>query len=181
LKEKISNSLKKIIEQAKGGNGKAMQTLYNEYSRAMFSTCMRMSNTREDAEDLLQESFIDAFQHLDTFAYEASFGTWLKRIVINRCINALKKKKIDFVLEANIEDANIDEEIDYTDINFQVNKINKAIMDLPNGYKVICSLYLLEGYDHKEIAQILNIHESTSKTQYMRAKKKLKQVLLEQQ
>lgn len=177
--EKKKNIIKdRIIEKAKKGNNKALQNLYQNYSKAMFNICVRMSNTIEDAEDLLQEAFTDAFMKLDSYLYESSFGSWLKRIVINKCINSLNKKDIELILSDNENDIVCTEETDYSDIELKVEHINKGIMALPNGYKIICSLYLLEGYDHKEIAQIMNISESTSKSQYMRGKKKLKEILL---
>ena len=178
MENKQLNIHNKTIEQAKNRNAKALHTLYKQYSRAMFNVCIRMTNSYEDAEDILQDAFTDAFQKLDSYAYESSFGSWLKRIVINKCINALKKKEIDLVF-SDTENENITEyEVDYSNIDLQVEQIKLSINKLPDGYKLVCTLYLIEGYDHKEIAQILNISESTSKSQYMRAKKKLKQIIV---
>lgn len=173
LKSTQSKITEKYIEKAQRGNSKAMKVLYEQYSKAMFNICVRMSNSFEDAEDILQEAFTDAFLNINSYNFEASFGSWIKRIVINKCINALKKKKVDIVLTDKDETNLVSDEVDYGNINFQVEQVHNAIAKLPEGYKVVCSLYLLEGYDHKEIAQILNIAESTSKSQYMRAKKKL--------
>lgn len=168
----------KTIESVKNGNARAMHTLYQQYSKAMFNVCIRMTNSREDAEDILQEAFTDAFQNINSYAYEASFGAWLKRIVVNKCINALKKQRVDLILTDIDYEVVTDEEVDYSMIELQVERVNQAITELPDGYKLVCTLYLIEGYDHKEIAQILNISESTSKSQYMRAKKKLKQIIV---
>ena len=144
----------------------------------MFNICYRILNNREEAEDMLQESFNEAFLKLKSFRYESSFGAWLKRIVINKCINAIKKKKPDIIFTDDIHNHEaIDETIDYNDIKMNVEKIHNAIEQLPDGYRMIFSLYLLEGYDHAEIAQILNISESTSKSQYLRAKLKIKELL----
>lgn len=173
---KITN---KYIERAQRGNGKAMKILYDQYAKAMFNICIRMSNSIEDAEDILQEAFTDAFLNINSYAFNATFGAWLKRIVINKCINALKKKKVELVLTNTDEDTLASDETNYDTLDLQVEKIHSAIMKLPDGYKIVCSLYLLEGYDHKEIAQILDISESTSKSQYMRAKSKLKQMMAE--
>jgi len=170
---------KEIIELSKAGNSKAQYQLYKLYSKAMFNICTRMMNNKEEAEDLLQESFTEAFIKLDSFRYESAFGAWLKRIVINKCINAIKKKKAEMILSDNIHkyDEKEEEETNYSEIEMNVKNIHKAIEKLPDGYRVIFSLYLLEGYDHTEIAQILGISESTSKSQYMRAKQKIKELL----
>ena len=137
-----------------------------------------MMNSREEAEDMLQESFTEAFIKLSTFRYESSFGSWLKRIVINKCINELKRRKAELILTENIPDSN--PETDDNDIEtakLKVNDVMRAMEQLPEGYRIIFSLYLLEGYDHTEIAQIMGITESTSKSQFSRAKQKLKEIL----
>ena len=144
----------------------------------MFNICVRMLNSIEEAEDLLQESFTDAFMKLNSFRYESSFGAWLKRIVINKCINAINKKKVDLVFpDQPVEPDTGDEEVDYSGIDMDVQHIHGAVEKLPDGYRVIFSLYALEGYDHGEISQIMNISESTSKSQYLRAKQKIKELL----
>lgn len=143
-----------------------------------------MMNNREEAEDMLQEAFSEIFLKLDSFRYESSFGAWVKRIVINKCINEMKRKKAELYFYDNLEllerrDAQEKEEtpIDYQKIRFEVDSIHKAMQQLPDGYRIIFSLYLLEGYDHSEIAQIMGISESTSKSQYMRAKVKIRDIL----
>lgn len=170
-----------IIEACKEGSQKAHYKLYQLYSKAMFNICFRMMNTREEAEDMLQESFSEAFLQLDKFRYESSFGAWLKRIVINKCINALKKRRAELVLVDEFYKFDVEEETsnNQTELQLSVKKIHNAMTKLADGYRVIFSLYLLEGYDHSEIGEILGISESTSKSQYMRAKRKLKEILLE--
>jgi RNA polymerase sigma-70 factor (ECF subfamily) len=169
---------REIIELSKEGNPKAQFQLYKLYSKAMYNICVRMLNNREEAEDLLQESFTDAFMKLETFRYESSFGAWLKRIVINNCINSIQKRKVDLVFpEHPVEPDHPDEPVDYAKINLDVNRIHRAMEQLPDGYRVIFSLYALEGYDHSEIAQIMEISESTSKSQYLRAKQKIRDIL----
>ncbi len=169
---------REIIELSKTGNPKAQFQLYKLYSKAMFNICVRMLNSIEEAEDLLQESFTDAFMKLNSFRYESSFGAWLKRIVINKCINAINKKKIDLVFpDQPLEQDTRDEKVDYSGIDMDVQRIHLAVGKLPDGYRVIFSLYALEGYDHGEISQIMNISESTSKSQYLRAKQKIKELL----
>ncbi len=139
-----------------------------------------MTNSAEEAEDRLQEAFTEAFMKLDSFRYESAFGAWLKRIVINKCINEIKRKKADLLLLDNMQEVGpgeTNDEVDYEEIKMNVKQIQKAIECLPEGYRIIFSLYLLEGYDHGEIAQIMDISESTSKSQYMRAKQKIKNLV----
>jgi RNA polymerase sigma factor (sigma-70 family) len=131
-------------------------------------------NNREDAEDILQESFVECFRNIDSFRFESTFGAWLKKIIINKCINQIKKKKIDITLCETLPTI-IDEEEE--EVIYDPGKIFKGIERLPDGYRIILTLYLLEGYDHAEISQILGITESTSKSQYSRAKEKLRNIL----
>jgi RNA polymerase sigma factor (sigma-70 family) len=163
-----------LIEECRKGNRKAQFKLYNQYSKAMFNLAYRMMNNREDAEDILQETFVDCFRNLSSFRFESTFGAWLKTILINRSINHLKKKNVILVLRENVpdEEYNTDD-----DPEFNTEKIFKGIEMLPHGYRVILTLYLLEGYDHAEISQIMGISESTSKSQYFRAKEKLRKLL----
>jgi RNA polymerase sigma-70 factor (ECF subfamily) len=141
----------------------------------MFSTCYRLLNDFAAAEDVLQESFTDAFRHLEHFEYKSSFGAWLKQIVINKCITHLRKNKIKWIdMEASEADKLPEEDqVDENEIEFKVQEIKQAIQQLPNGYRTVLTLYLLEGYDHEEISQILGIAHSTTRTQYKRAKDKL--------
>jgi len=164
-----------ITDSIKGSN-KARYQLYQLYSKAMFNVCFRMMNSREDAEDMLQETFIQAFQKLETFRNESSFGTWLKTITIHTCINALNKRKLDlkYFDEMHRFDA-VEEEPE--EALYTTENIVEAMNQLPEGGRIVFSLYLLEGYDHGEIAQILNITESTSKTQFMRAKRRVYEIL----
>lgn len=170
---------KDIIEKSKRGNAQAQYKLYNQYARAMFNISMRMMNSREEAEDMLQESFSHAFSKLHTFRYESTFGAWIKRIVINKCINEIKRRKVDLDF---FDDMYHFEGKDENDKEYEnmlnMQNIKQAMTHLPRGSKMIFSLYLLEGYDHVEISQILNISESNSKSQYMRARRKVKEVLM---
>jgi RNA polymerase sigma factor (sigma-70 family) len=168
-----------IIEDCKKGNQRAQYKLYELYSKAMFNVCFRMMNKREEAEDMLQDSFTDAFHRLHSFRYDSTFGHWLKRIVVNNCINELKRKKADlsyFDDMAWFENHEENKEDAYGN-GLTVDNVKKAMERLPGGSRVIFSLYLLEGYDHVEISQILNISESNSKSQYMRARLKVKEIL----
>jgi RNA polymerase sigma-70 factor (ECF subfamily) len=163
-----------LIEECRKGNNKAQYRLYNQYSKAMFNLAYRILNNREDAEDILQETFVDCFRYIDSFRFESTFGAWLKKILVNKCINHLKKKKIDLTLCDTLPVVVYEEEADVT---YDTGKIFKGIEMLPDGYRIILTLYLLEGYDHSEISQILDITESTSKSQYSRAKEKLRNIL----
>jgi RNA polymerase sigma-70 factor (ECF subfamily) len=164
-----------LIEECKKGNSKAQFMLYDQYSKAMYNLAFRMMNNREDAEDILQETFIDCFRNIASFRFDSTFGAWLKSILINKCINQIKKKKIDLVLCETIPSYAVEYE---DEITYNTDKIFKEIEHLPDGYRIILTLYLLEGYDHTEISQILGISESTSKSQYSRAKEKLRRMLI---
>jgi RNA polymerase sigma factor (sigma-70 family) len=178
LAEAYQDIHREIIELSKEGNPKAQYQLYKLYSKAMFNICVRMLNSIEEAEDLLQESFTDAFMKLNSFRYDSSFGAWLKRIVINKCINSIQKRKVDLVFpDQPLEPDYREDTVDYAQIEMDVRKIHNAMEKLPDGYRVIFSLYALEGYDHTEIASILAISESTSKSQYLRAKQKIRDLL----
>ncbi|HCE58824.1 MAG TPA: RNA polymerase [Prolixibacteraceae bacterium] len=148
----------------------------------MFNVCYRMTNNREEAEDILQEAFTQAFMKLDSYRYESVFGAWLKRIVINTCINAKNKRKVELTLFEDLHRFDAPGETEESDemIQLTVQGISKAMEKLPEGGRMIFSLYLFEGYDHGEIAQILNITESTSKSQFMRAKRRIIEILNEQ-
>ena len=146
----------------------------------MYNSCMRMVNNEMDAEDILQMSFVDVFMKMDSFRHESTIGAWIKRIVINNCINHIKRKKLHFESlddgYKQLEDETQEPVIEESDLN--IAKVKSAIDQLPDGYRMVFTLYTLEGYDHQEIGEILEISEATSKSQYSRAKKKLKNLLL---
>ncbi len=167
---------REIVEACKKGQSKAQFELYQLYSKAMYNICLRMVKNEMDAEDLLQNSFVDVFTKLHSFQFRSSIGAWIKRIVVNNCINFLKKKRLYFE-EIDERIANVSEE-ESNDSPLSVEAINKAIFQLPDGYRVVFSLYLIEGYDHQEISEILDISVATSKSQYSRAKKKVRALLL---
>ncbi len=165
-----------LIEECRKGSSRAQYVLYNQYSKAMYNLAYRILNNREDAEDMLQEAFVDCFRNINSFRFESTFGAWLKKILINKCINHIKKKKIDLTLCENLP-VNVYEEEEEEEVVYDTGKIFRGIEKLPDGYRVILTLYLLEGYDHSEISQIMGITESTSKSQFSRAKDKLKNIL----
>lgn len=145
----------------------------------MFNVCYRMMNNREEAEDMLQDAFTQAFMKLDSFRYESTFGAWLKRIVVNTCINAINKKKVELTFCEEIYQYDQPQE-EEEEVEYDVRSVMTAMGKLPEGGRMVFSLYLLEGYDHTEIAQILNITESTSKSQFLRAKRRIAEILSEQ-
>jgi len=161
-----------LIERARNGDQQAMFRLYKSHVGAMYNTCIRIVVNRNDAEDILQESFVNAFNGLNNFKGESTFGVWLKRIVINKSLNHMRQKKQVFTDIENIQipDEN-DEMLGLPEI--PLDMIHEEIKVLPHKARVVLNLYLLEGYQHKEIAEMLGISESTSKSQYQRARKLL--------
>ena len=144
----------------------------------MYNVGYRIVNNEADAKDVLQEAFISAFNNLNSYRGDSAFGAWLKRIVINKAITQVTKRKLERLPEDDHWDIKDEEPIDiFEGFPFTVDKVRIAIGDLPDGYRTVLSLYLLEGYDHGEIAEILGITESTSKSQFNRSKKKLKELL----
>lgn len=158
------------------GDSNAQFELYELYYKAMFTTAVRIVKDSMIAEELMQDGFMAAFLKMDKWHQKSSFGAWLKRIVINECLDYLAKKKLDTV---SMEDMQIadqeDEVIDEPEYNIQ--EVKEAMKELPHGYRTILSLYLFEGYDHEEIGEIMKINSSTSRSQYLRAKKKLIQLI----
>jgi RNA polymerase sigma-70 factor (ECF subfamily) len=136
---------------------------------------MRILNNRDEAEDVLQESFLTAFQTIQIFETQAAFGSWLKRVVINKSIDLIRKQKqqvisLDDMIEVipNEQESEVENQMDY-----DIETVKEGIQKLPDGYRIVLTLYLFEDYSHKDIAAVLNISEGTSKSQYNRAKKKL--------
>lgn len=144
----------------------------------MYNIGYRIVNNDVEAEDVLQEAFISAFNNLHHYRGDSTFGTWLKRIVINKAINQLHKKKMERMPEDDRWDVKEEEEPDVLEgYPFTIDKVKRAIEFLPDGYRSVLTMYLFEGFDHAEIGEVLGISESTSKSQFNRAKKKLKDIL----
>jgi RNA polymerase sigma factor (sigma-70 family) len=167
-----------LIERCREGRRDAQFELYRLYSRAMYNTALRMVQNPHDAEDLLQSIFIEVFSKLDTFRYESSVGAWIKRITVNKCINFLKSRRLALT-ELTPYNDRAEEQAPDPEPLYSVDRVQRAIGELPDGYRVVFSLYAVEGYDHEEIAQVLGITEATSKSQYSRAKAKLRDMLTE--
>ncbi len=171
-----------LIEQCRQGQKQGFYRLYQLYAKAMFNVCLRLTGNRGDAEDLVQEAFADAFGRIAEFRYDSTFGYWLKQITVNKCISFLRKRKVELEFIEDIEaldQPEIDERISEHEEVLKVERVRKAMETLPDGSRSIFSLYLFEGYDHTEIAEIMNITESTSKSQYMRARLRVKEILLQ--
>ena len=171
-----------LVVECRNGSRKAHNDLYKLYSRAMFNIAMRILNDADEAADVLQEAFIDAFGRIADFRQETTFGLWMKQIVINKSISQLRKRRMELV---SIDDTDVesipDEEVpDQEGLELQVRQVRAVIQQLPDGYRVVLTLYLFEGYDHEEISQILRISENTSRTQFMRARRKLVELLRNQ-
>ena len=164
-----------LIDGCKAGDQKAQFQIYKLYYKAMYNTSLRIVSNTMEAEDIMQEAFLSAFEKIETYSGKVSFGAWLKKIVINRSLDALNRQKAIF------EDIDTHHELRYVsddgengqDTDLRMEEVREAIKELPDGYRIILSLYLLEGYDHDEISEILNISSSTSRSQLSRAKQKL--------
>ncbi|MBL4939360.1 MAG: sigma-70 family RNA polymerase sigma factor [Lutibacter sp.] len=164
----------KIVEDCKQNNAKAQMQLYDMYCQAMFTIAKRYVKDSFIAEDMMQDSFIKVFKNIQSFKGEVTIGAWIKRIVINQCIDYLKKKRIELV---SIEETalTIADDGDWTvKEEVSVTIVTSAINSLPEKYKVVLNLFLIEGYDHQEIAKVLNITEVNSRSQLMRGKNKLR-------
>jgi len=165
-----------LLDGCKNGDQKAQFQIYKLYYKAMYNTSLRIVNDSMEAEDIMQESFLSAFEKLDTYSGTVSFGAWLKKIVINRSLDSLSRKKAifeDIDSHIGIRDDSSEDILRKEEADIKVEEVKEAINKLPDGYRIILSLYLLEGYDHDEIAEILSISSSTSRSQLSRAKQKL--------
>lgn len=170
----------KLVEACKRQDRRAQQQLYSQYARAMYNICLRMMGNEADAEDMLQNAFVDVFLKINSYRSEATIGAWIKRIVINTCINHLKKRRLDTTeWDDRIGDQSLETDYNAQDASLSVDMVKKAMAELPDGYRAVFSLYLIEGYDHKEIADIMGVTEATSKSQFSRAKKKMREILAE--
>ena len=166
-----------LVERCKKGDKTAQFAIYKQYYNAMFNTSLRIVNDSFEAEDIMQESFLAAFTKLDSFSGDVTFGAWLKRIVINNSLTALKKNnKFNTVPLEKVDIKDVtDDKHDYSFL--KTNDILNKVAQLKNNYKVAITLNLIEGYDYEEIAQIMDISYENSRTTVSRAKNKLRQLL----
>jgi len=166
-----------LVEECKQGNQKAMGDLYDHYAPKMKAICLRYVKHHEEAEDILQEAFIKIFKNINRYQDQKNLTGWIKTIVINTSINMYYKNKN---MQMNVDyDAVIGSEKHAATIADQLtlNELYDVINSLPEGYKVVFNLYAIDGYDHKEIGEMLKISESTSRSQYARARKVLMEKL----
>lgn len=165
-----------IIEQCKRSDRRAQMQLYTTFYKRVYNTCYRVLRNQAEAEDAMQESFLKAFSGLNGYNDSVPFEAWLVRIAINASIDKLRKKDMEMInLNENIHsDLPVsDDNEDWENITDKVAQVKSAIEKLPDASRLIVNLYLIEGYDHEEIAEILNIAPGTARIQYMRAKQKL--------
>ena len=168
-----------IIEGCKQKDARAQKALFEKYASTMLGICMRYMKAQQEAEDVLQDGFIKVFEKFDKFKNEGSLEGWIKRIMVNTALDQLRKDKkrnhhldvdeVDYLLESN----------DMVIESLSAENLLKILNTIPEGYKVIFNLYAIEGYSHKEIAEKLDITESTSKSQYSRAKAYLRKLMIE--
>lgn len=156
----------------------AQRELYNRYSPKMLAVCYRFAHNREDAEDMLQEGFIKVFSQMHTFENRGAFEGWIRRIIVHTCINILKKnKKFNESVEI-IHATGIQVREESVPSIIQAKQVVECIRLLPIGYRTVLNLYAIEGYSHREISDMLDIEESTSRSQYTRAKAMLEEILI---
>jgi len=167
-----------ILQGCLKNHAAAQRELYNRFSPKMLAVCYRFAHNREDAEDMLQEGFIKVFLQVRTFQSKGSFEGWIRRIIVHTCINHLKKNKrfhesVDLIQAGALQ---IREESIPSIV--QAKQIIECIRLLPLGYRTVLNLYAIEGYSHKEISRMMDIEESTSRSQYTRARQMLEDILL---
>nr|WP_299174390.1 RNA polymerase sigma factor [uncultured Allomuricauda sp.] len=166
-----------LVEKCKVNDRQAQLKLYRQYCDGMYGVAIRFLKNPDDAEDVLQEAFIKAFQRIDQFKGEVTFGAWLKRIVINGSIDFLKSKHQKTV-ELNEGHIHLVDDDDWTvEDGISIEEIKDAVENLPEKYRYVVQLFLMEGYDHNEISGILEISETASRTRLLRGKTKLKETL----
>ena len=173
----MSQKINLLISLSKRRNQKAQMKLYKLYCEAMFFIANRYMKSEEEAKDVVQESFLKAFSKLESYTEKISFGAWLKRIVINQCIDVLKKKQLEMISLDNYPLEIIDENNWEFDIEITKEMILEAIEELKQKHQLVIKLYLIEGYDHSEISEILNIPVKTSRTHLRRGKLELQELL----
>ncbi len=168
-----------IVEGCKAGKKEFQKELYRLFSRKMYNVCLRYSDNREEAEDILQEGFIKVFNNIDQYKGSGSFEGWICKIMKNSALEALRKKK--FFQSGNVEYLEDTYQSDYdAHSKMSLKELLLTIQELPEGYKSVFNLYAINGYKHREIALMLNISESTSKSQFLRARNLLRNKLKNQ-
>ncbi|WP_346237254.1 RNA polymerase sigma factor [Niabella insulamsoli] len=168
------------VELCREGDKTAYFEVYNRYAKGMLNSSMRILNNIADAEDIVQESFIDAFNNLEKFAYRSSFEGWLRRIVINKSISLLRKRKIQWVdADATQLTAPDEDRVDEDGFEADIQKIKAAVLQLPEHYRVVFNLFVIDEMKQEEIAALLRISHNNVRTTYHRARKKVINILNE--
>ncbi len=166
-----------LVDKAKQNNRPAQSQLYELYSKAIFNSCYRIVNDSFIAEDIMHDAFIQAFKNILQFNENSTFGAWLKKIAINLSINHLTREKLIAQKLEDYKGLHIEEDEQKEQLDFSISEIKEALVQLPTNYRLVFSLYLIEGYDHEEIGEIMNISKSTSRSQLSRAKKQIRTLL----
>lgn len=166
------NNAQELLKQCQRGNRQAQMTLYKKYAHAMYQVSRNILKDEMRAEEAMQDAFLAAFKKLDEFQGEVTFGAWLKKIVVNKSLDYLKKDKMYINTESS-ENLSLLEESEEIDLSEKIEAVKKAMNDLPENYRIILSLYYLEGYDYEEISEILDLSYSNSRVMLNRAKNKL--------
>lgn len=169
-----------VVEKCKKNDRKAQLRLYAQYCDGMHVVATRFLGNTDDAEDVLQDAFISAFQKIHQFSGEVTFGAWLKRIVVNKCIDFLKSKKQNFLpLEEHYMQSVDDDDDDWSvGPEITIAEVKETIQKLPDKYRYVVLMFLVEGFDHKEISQVLGLTETASRTRLVRGKRYLKSALI---
>jgi len=163
---------KELVNGCSKGDRKFQQALYNQFCRRLLAICVRYARSVPEAEDILQEGFIKAFDHIRNFRYESKLETWLTRIMINTALNYQRKKLYLFPM-IDVNDVPLKEDEKISLAGFHLNELLNFVQSLPDGCRVVFNMFAIEGYSHKEIAEMLSISEGTSKSQYSRARQLL--------
>ncbi len=164
-----------LVEACRQGDRSAQYELYRLYSKSMYNVCYRILNHTAEAEDVLQDAFVKFFQRIHEFRQESTVGAYLKQIVVNEALNRLRQRRVQLV---EIEESfDMPYEAAAEPDEWEVSHVRAAMMKLPDGFRTVLTLHLLEEYSHDEIAEMLQISASTSRTQFMRAKNKLREML----
>ncbi|TDQ27920.1 RNA polymerase sigma factor [Tenacibaculum caenipelagi] len=168
-----------VIDACRNNDAKAQMQLYDLYCDAMFTVALRYVKDSFTAEDVVQEAFIKAFKNIDSYKEEVTFGAWLKRIVINQSIDYLKKRKLELISLNEETTTLVDDDHDNWNVASTISyqDIVNCIQQLKEKYRIVLTLFLLEGYDHGEISQILGISEVSSRTHLLRGKKQVQEQL----
>lgn len=170
-------SLKKLIQNCKKGERKAQEQLYRKYSNILFGICLKYSRNKTEAEDNLHDSFMIIFDKIDQFKFKGSFEGWMKRITVNTVLQKYRKDQYLKLVTENIEEES-DEDYEYTDI--QLSTLLQYVQELPTKYRLTFNLYVLDGYTHKEISELLGTSQGTSKSNLARARMILREKIKKQ-